>query len=69
MNVAKNGIDLAVVIDWFGDLDVVTFKYLYVGLPGLDDVKCMEGENLLSVGLSALMNIQGENTIEFGAKT
>lgn len=66
---AKEGLGKATVIDWFGDLDVDTFKYLYVGLPGLDGVKYMEGKNWLGVALSALMNLGAENTIEVGAKT
>jgi hypothetical protein len=41
----------------FDDLEVLRFRYLYVGLPGLDADRYVEGGNWLGVGLSALMRV------------
>lgn len=41
----------------FWELPVLTFRYLYVGLPGLDAVQYLQGDNWLGVALTALMRI------------
>jgi hypothetical protein len=40
------------------------FEYAYVGLPALDGVEYLEGENLLGVALSALMKVPPERRAE-----
>jgi Domain of unknown function (DUF4351) len=52
----------------FGDLAVQTFRYLYVGLPGLDAVEYVEGENWLGVALAVLMWIPKERVPWLGAE-
>lgn len=46
----------------------LTFRYLYVGLPGLDAVQYVEGENWLGVALAALMRIPKDRVVCLGAE-
>ncbi len=57
LRVGLDGIGVDTHVETFGDLEVVTFRYLYVGLPRLDAVQYVEGEKLLGVGLTAFMDI------------
>jgi hypothetical protein len=52
----------------FWNLKTVQFRYLYVGLPGLDGVKYVEGDNWLGVALSALMQIPKDRVAWLGAE-
>jgi hypothetical protein len=51
-----------------GHLGPVHFEYLYVGLPALDAVQYVQGENWLGVALSALMKIPKEQAAWLGAE-
>ena len=57
LRVGLDGIGVDTHVETFGDLEVVTFRYLYVGLPRLDAVQYVEGEKMLGVGLTAFMDI------------
>ncbi len=50
------------------DLVLEHSEYLYVGLPALDAVQYLEGENWLGVALSALMRIPPERVAWLGAE-
>lgn len=45
-----------------------TFRYLYVGLPGLEAGPYLHGENWLGVALSALMKLPKGKAAEYGAE-
>ncbi|MGL6094656.1 MAG: hypothetical protein ACRC7O_02495 [Fimbriiglobus sp.] len=66
LNVALDGIGEDTVIRRFWNLDVLTFRYLYVGLPGLDAEAHVRGENWLGVALSALMRMPPGRAAELG---
>jgi hypothetical protein len=57
LRVGLDGIGTDTVEHTFWELPVLTFRYLYVGLPGLDAVQYAEGDNWLGVALAALMRI------------
>ena len=50
------------------EMEIVQFRFLYVGLPGLDAVQYLEGDNWLGVALSALMRIPKEKIAWLGAE-
>jgi hypothetical protein len=52
----------------FWELRPVRFEYLYVGLPALNAVEYVEGDNWLGVALSALMRIPAERVAWLGAE-
>jgi hypothetical protein len=58
LKVGLDGIGIDIVHESFWELEVLTFRYLYVGLPGLDAVQYFQGDNWLGVALAALMRIQ-----------
>ena len=60
LRVGLEGIGVDTVEEYIGTFNVLTFRYLYVGLPGLDAVQYASGENWLGVGFSALMNAPHE---------
>jgi hypothetical protein len=68
LKVGLDGIGVDVYEERFGELCPLRFEYLYVGLPGLDAVQYVEGENWLGVALSALMRIPREQTAWLGAE-
>jgi hypothetical protein len=55
LRVGLDGIGVDGYAEDFEDLDVLRFRYLYVGLPALDAEQYLQGSNWLGVGLSALM--------------
>ena len=55
LKVGLDGIGIESVVERVWELDVNTFKYLYVGLPGLQAEPYLHGDNWLGVALSALM--------------
>jgi hypothetical protein len=57
LRVGLDGIGVDGYEENFDDLDVLRFRYLYVGLPGLDAESYVQGGNWLGVGLSALMRV------------
>lgn len=57
LRVGLKGVGIDVYEEHFWDLRTLHFEYLYVGLPALDAVQYVQGENWLGVALSALMRI------------
>jgi hypothetical protein len=55
LRVGLNGVGIDGYDEDFDDLEVLRFRYLYVGLPALDAEQYVQGGSWLGVGLSALM--------------
>lgn len=68
LRVGLDGIGVDVYEETLGDLCVLRFQYLYVGLPGLSAVEYVEGDNWLGVALSALMKIPREQMVWLGTE-
>jgi hypothetical protein len=68
LRVGLEGIGIDVYEEHFWNLRPVHFEYLYVGLPALDAVKYVEGDNWLGVALSALMRIPKGQEAWLGAE-
>jgi hypothetical protein len=68
LKVGLEGIGVDVVVKRFWELEVLTLRYLYVGLPGLDAEPYLHGDNWLGVALSALMRIPREQIAAYGAE-
>jgi hypothetical protein len=68
LNVGLDGIGIDQYVERFWDLDVNTFRYLYVGLPGLNGLEYVQGTNWLGVALSALMRIPRNRVAWLGAE-
>jgi len=66
LNVGLNGIGVDEFNEAFDDLEVVRFRYLYVGLSALDGLQYLSGQNLLGVGLSSLMKLPVDQAAELG---
>ncbi len=58
LSVGMDGIGEDTVIEYFGTMEVMRFRYLYVGLKSLDALEYARGSNLLGVALSALMKAE-----------
>ena len=57
LRVGLGGVGIDGYAEDYDDLEVLRFRYLYVGLPGLEAEQYVAGGNWLGVGLSALMRI------------
>jgi hypothetical protein len=68
LRVGLEGIGVDVYEAHFFELRPVRFEYLYVGLPGLDGVQYVQGDNWLGVALAALMRIPKERVAWLGAE-
>jgi hypothetical protein len=68
LKVGLDGIGIDTCVEKVDDFEVNRFRYLYVGLPGLDGVQYMQGDNWLGVALSALMKIPPERVAWLGAE-
>jgi hypothetical protein len=68
LKVGLDGLGADTVVEAFWEFDVLTFRYLYVGLPGLDAEAYLRGDNWLGVALSALMRLPRERAAEYGAE-
>ena len=68
LKVGLEGIGIDSIVEEVCGLEVNRFQYLYVGLPGLDAVQYLEGENWFGVALTALMNISPEHKEWLGAE-
>ena len=55
LRVGLEGLGVDVYEERFWELELVRFQYLYVGLPALDAVEYVQGENRLGWALAALM--------------
>lgn len=61
LHVGMDGIGVDSVEEFVGTFNVLTFRYLYVGLPALDAVQYAQGDNWLGVSFSALMRAPRED--------
>jgi hypothetical protein len=68
LQVGLNGVGIDVYEEHFWELRPVHFEYLYVGLPALDGVQYVQGDNWLGVALAALMRIARERMAWLGAE-
>jgi hypothetical protein len=68
LRVGLDGIGTDVYEEHFWELRPVRFEYLYVGLPALDGLKYVQGENWLGVALAALMKIPRDRAAWLGAE-
>lgn len=68
LKVGLDGIGADYFVENVWDFEVNRFQYLYVGLPGLDALEYVEGENWLGVALAALMRIPAERVVWLGAE-
>jgi hypothetical protein len=68
LKVGLEGVGTDTVEHHFWELPVLTFRYLYVGLPGLDAVQYVQGHNWLGVALAALMRIPTGTAERLGAE-
>jgi hypothetical protein len=68
LNVRLDGLGVDVYAEDFWDLRPVHFEYLYVGLPGLDALQYVQGDNWLDPALSALMRIRRDRIAWLGAE-
>lgn len=69
LQVGLDGIGIDVYEEHFWELRAIRFEYLYVGLPGLDGVQYVQGDNWLGVALAALMKIPREQIAWLGAES
>jgi hypothetical protein len=69
LQVGLNGIGIDVYEEHFWELRPVRFEYLYVGLPALDGVQYVQGDNRLGVALAALMRIPRDRMAWLGAES
>lgn len=56
LQVGLEGVGVDVYVERFWELELVRFQYLYVGLPALEAVEYVQGENCLGWALAALMS-------------
>jgi len=68
LRVGMDGIGIDVYEEHFWEFQPVQFKYLYVGLPALDAVKYVAGDNWLGVALASLMKIPKDRVAWLGAE-
>jgi predicted transcriptional regulator len=68
LKVGLEGIGIGTFDDTHWGFTPLTIRYLYVGLPGLDAVQYLEGDNWLGVALTALMKIPKERVAWLGAE-
>lgn len=68
LKVGLGGIGVGECVERLWELEVNRFQYLYVGLPGLDSVQYMQGDNWLGVALSALMKTPPDRVAWLGAE-
>ncbi len=67
LSVGMEGIGEDTVIEYFGTMEVMRFRYLYVGLKSLDALEYSRGDNWLGVALSALMKAERDQWPILGA--
>lgn len=66
LSMSLNGIGVERIRWTISDFEYLTVNYFYVALQGLDAEAYVRGENLLGVGLSALMKMPKDRAGEFG---
>jgi hypothetical protein len=67
LKVGLNGIGVDVYEEHFWELRPIRFEFLYVGLPALDALQYVNGDNWLGVALAALMRIPPDEVANLGA--
>ncbi len=68
LKVGLDGLGADYYEESFWEFQVLRFNYLYVGLPGLDAVEYLHGDNWLGIALTALMRIPPERAAWLGAE-
>ncbi len=68
LKVGLDGVGVDRYVEELWGLEVNCFQYLYVGLPGLDGIEYVQGDNWLGVALSALMKIPSDRVAWLGAE-
>jgi hypothetical protein len=68
LRVGLNGIGIDIYEEHFWELRPIRFEYLYVGLPALDAIEYLQGDNWLGVALAALMRIAKDRVAALGAE-
>jgi hypothetical protein len=68
LKVGLEGVGIDRVVEEVCGLEVNRFQYLYAGLPALDGLQYVRGDNWLGVALSALMRIPPERVAWLGAE-
>src|SRR5437660_2550588 len=68
LRVGLDGIGVDVYEEHFWEFRPVHFEYLYVGLPALDGLEYIQGENWLGVALAALMRMPRDRVAWLGAE-
>jgi hypothetical protein len=68
LQVALHGVGTDEYVEYFWELEVRRFRYLYAGMPGLDAVAFVQGNNWLGVALAALMRMPRERVAWVGAE-
>ena len=63
LKVGHDGLGVGTHIETFGGLEILRFRYLYVGLPELDAATFLQGYNWLGVALAALMHMPRDQRI------
>ena len=66
LQVGLDGIGIDTVVEKFWELDALTLKYLYVGLPALDGEAYLRGDNWIGVALSSLMKLPKDRIADLG---
>jgi hypothetical protein len=68
LKVGLEGIGVDVCDENFYDLQPLRLQYLYVGLPFLDAIQYVQGDNWIGVALSALMRIPRNRVLWLGTE-
>jgi hypothetical protein len=68
LRVSGEGIGIDQYVEHFGDLEVLRYNYLYVGLPALDAEAYLSQDNWLGVALSSLMRVRADRRAAFKAE-
>ncbi len=68
LKVGLDGIGVQRHVEELWGLEINRFQYLYVGLPGLDGIEYLQGDNWLGVALSVLMKIPADRAAWLGAE-
>ena len=68
LRVGLDGIGVDVYEERFWEFSALRFQYLYVGLPALDAIEYVQGDNWLGVALAALMRVPADRIAFLGAE-
>jgi hypothetical protein len=68
LQVGLDGVGVDIYEEHFWELRPIVFQYLYVGLPALNAVEYVQGDNWLGVALAALMRIPPDRAAWLGAE-